>query len=281
MPGKLTLYVDCLHANPPEAFRTSDMAGYDFYPIGRKEDWLSIQCIEWEVDRMRWASGNAPCIFVVQTFDWQRFLPYEAGKSCPGGFPTDRELACMTWLPVARGVRGLYFFNYRDLYGENRKTIVEYAPKGWAQFKRLVGLLDTMKKALAGPEVHLPWKAEGEARFRIAVSPERDEAFLIAVNPMLHAVKTTCQLKGTPLAKASFEKLFADGVTADLSVSTFTFEELGSAVYRIHGGDLAALRRKSTEEILKELEPQASSPAGPGPYLQEARRLGRTGQSRE
>ena len=281
MPGKLTLYVDCLHANPPEAFRTSDMAGYDFYPIGRKEDWLSIQCIEWEVDRMRWASGNAPCIFVVQTFDWQRFLPYEAGKNCPGGFPTDRELACMTWLPVARGVRGLYFFNYRDIHGEKRQTIVEYAPKGWAQFKRLVGLLDTMKKALAGPEVHLPWKAEGEARFRIAVSPERDQAFLIAVNPMLHTVKATCQLKGTPLENASFEKLFADGVTADLSVGTFTFEELGSAVYRINGGDLSTLRRKSTAEVLKELEPQASSPAGPGPYLLEAQRLGRTGQSRE
>ena len=61
---------------------------------------------------------------------------------------------------------------------------------------------------------------------------------------------------------------------------SLSFDELGCAVWRIRGDDLQSLRKRTTEEVLRELEPQASSPAGPDPYLQEARRLGRTGQKK-
>ena len=281
VPETPTATCFCTFATPWESYRASDYVAFDHYPIGRLEPWFSVEAIGWIVDKCRWASGNAPVFFTVQTMDQNRVCPFEGGKPNPAeGFPTDRELTAMTFLPIAHGARGLYFYNFRDIHGDKPLTLPQAHPGGWEQLKRLLNLIRDMEPALIGPEVHLPWKDEGEAKVRLLVSANRRDAYLLAVNSTLHDVTETLAPKqGFLLAGAAYEPLLGYGVKPKFlrdGKVILEMEELGSILWRVTGADFTKLVKKTTAEVLEELRPRALE----DPHTDEATRLGRRGQKR-
>lgn len=55
-------------------------------------------------------------------------------------------------------------------------------------------------------------------------------------------------------------------------------EELGCALYKLESSNLEKLKKRTTEEVLRELEPIARE--GSGKFTEEAARLGRRGLPR-
>ena len=284
LPELPTCYVFCTFAAvDSDKSRAGDFTGADHYPIGLNPNWESVQAIGWMVDRERLRSGNAPSFFAVQTFSWNVFAPAEGIAKwlnpAEGDFPTERELATMTLLPVAHGARGLFFFNFRELYGEKR-TLPEFSPEGWGQLKRLVMQLHVMEPALVGPEVRMPWTISGEGSVRLLVSDDRRMGYLIVVNPTLHAITQRLTSSGAnPLAGTKYREICNYGVAADFAKDgsiSFVMEELGCALYRLLPEGLAALEKRPHEEIMAELRKRSRI----GPITAEAERLGRRGQKR-
>ncbi len=284
LPEIPTCYCFCTYGTVGgAAARTCDFPCADRYPVGITYDWESVQAIGWMVDKERLANGNAPTIFAVQTFAWERFAGPEGRGDYlnpdEGGFPTERELATMTLLPVAHGARGLFFFNYRDLYGEHL-TLPEYSPEGWENLKRLIMQLHVMEPALVGPEVRMPWTVSGEGIVRLLVSEDRQMGYLVVVNPTLHAITQRLVPTGAnPLAGSRYREICNYGVTASFAQDgsiTFVIEELGCALYRLLPEGLAELEKRSHEEIMEELRERSRI----GPITDEAVRLGRRGQKR-
>ena len=283
IPDVPTCYCFCtFEAVASDKTRTCDFPCVDHYPIGAFHPWYSVQAIGWMVDKERLHGGNAPSFFCVGIGDLVDQLPYEGGKVNPaeGGFPTERELAAMTFLPVAHGARGLFFYNFREIHGEDRKSMPARSPESWANVTNLIMQLHVMEPALIGPEVRMPWKVSGEGSVRLLVSENRRMGYLVVVNPTLHVITQRLAPTGVnPLAGTKYREIFNYGVEAALTddgAISFTMEELGSALYRLSPEGLAALEKRPHGEIMLELRERSRI----GPITDEATQLGRRGQKR-
>ena len=282
-PGVPTCYCFCTFAAvDSDKSRTCDFPCVDHYPIGSRFPWMSVQAIGWTVDKERLRGGNAPSFFTVQTYDYCDQMPYEGTKGNPDeyGFPTERELAAMTFLPVAHGARGLFFYNFREIHGKDQKSMAARSPETWATVTNLIMQLHVMEPALVGPEVRMPWNAAGEGSARLLVSDDRKTGYFLAVNPTLHAITKKFSSKdGNPLARAKFSEIFNYGVKADFAEDggiSMQMEALGSVLYRLSTEGLALLEKRTHEEIMDELRRRSAG----GPPTEEAKRLGRRGQKR-
>lgn len=280
-PSIPTLYCYCLFGNPAEMYRTSDYTMTDHYPIGGKDPWLSVEAIGWIVDRMRWASGNKPVFHVVQTMEGHLLPQDQVDAGLAEGFPSERELTTLTFLPIAHGARGLYFYNWKDFGDPEHKTIAQKYPEDFNHLKRILFLLHQMEPALVGPEVELPWETSGEGKARILVSSDRKEAYLLVVNSKLHSIELKLNNKVENILKgARYKEIFNYGVKSRFGRKALRFgmEELGCALYKLESPNLSKLRKRTTEEVLRELEPIARE--GSSRFTEEATRLGRRGLPR-
>ena len=283
IPDVPTCYCFCTFgAVASDKSRTCDFPCADHYPIGTSQPWYSVQSIGWMVDKARLHGGNAPSFFCVQIHDLVDQSPYEGGMVNPaeGGFPTERELAAMTFLPVAHGARGLFFYNFREIHGEDRKSMPVRSPESWANVTNLIMQLHVMEPALVGPEVRMPWTVSGEGSVRLLVSEDLQMGYLVVVNPTLHAITQRLAPSGAnPLAGTKYREICNYGVTASFAqdgVISFAMEELGCALYRLLPEGLSELERRPHEEIMEELRERSRI----GPVTDEATRLGRRGQKR-
>lgn len=282
VPETPTLFCNCCFASLGEQCRACDYPCFDHYPIGRSDPWFSIEAIRYVIAKCRIESGNAPTLFAVQTYAQEKFMPFEGGKFNPKecGLPTERELAAMTFLPVAVGAKGLFFFNFRELYGTDPKTLPEVSPEFWAQLKNFIRQLHAMEDVLTGPEVVLPWAVSGEASVRILVSSDRKRGYLLAVNPTLHSVtERLAPVQSFPLKGCGYTEVFNYGATAEFASKgdvILRMEALSSVLYRLSPEGLAALRMASKSEVFAELNRWVSR----GLCTDEATRLGHRGQLR-
>lgn len=280
-PSIPTLYCYCLFGNPAEMYRTSDYTMTDHYPIGANQPWCSVEAIGWIVDRMRWASGNRPVFHVVQTMEGHLLPQDQVDEGLAEGFPSERELTTLTFLPIAHGARGLYFYNWKDFGDPEQKTVAQKYPEDFVHLKRILFLLHRLEPVLVGPEVELPWETSEEGKARILVSADRKEAYLLVVNSKLHPIHLKLNSKAENiLKKARYKEVFNYGVKSRFGrkALSFNMEELGCALYKLESSNLEKLKKRTTEEVLRELEPIARE--GSGKFTEEAARLGRRGLPR-
>lgn len=272
----------CTFANRPEIYRACDCVSFDHYPIGMRDPWYSVEAIGWMVDRMRWATPDKPVFATIQAFDQNDPGHYEGGNVNPAeGFPTERELNAMSWLAVAHGARGLYFYNWKGLHNGHFETMPRLHPEGYAAFRRLLFRLHGIERCLIGPDVRLPWTARGEAKVRVLTAADRSEAYLLAVNPKLHDVVETLTPAQDGFRDVRLDRVFGFGVgfTTGRDGVTLRMEELGSVLFRISGAHLERLVRMGPEELERELATRAQMESKS--FTREATEKGRRGQVRK
>jgi hypothetical protein len=121
---------------------------------------------------------------VIQAFGEEKHRQY--GWPRP---PTPQEMRCLTYLAVAHGAHGIFYFSYPD---------VRFDPT-WEGLKVIVGELKRLQPWLMAPnesadlqvEMISPYKADAEGRPAVhwAVKRRDRESLLILVNAIEHPVK--------------------------------------------------------------------------------------------
>ena len=86
-----------------------DVIGTDPYPIPRKP--LSMAG-DWTRQTREATYGMRPIWQVPQTFDWAAYRTMKPGEARA---PTVAEISTMTWLCIAEGANGIFFYSFHDL----------------------------------------------------------------------------------------------------------------------------------------------------------------------
>jgi len=86
-----------------------DVIGTDPYPIPRKP---LAMAGDWTRETRQATYGMRPIWQVPQTFDW---AAYRTMKPEEAHAPTAAEISTMTWLCIAEGANGIFFYSFHDL----------------------------------------------------------------------------------------------------------------------------------------------------------------------
>jgi hypothetical protein len=97
------------------------------------------------------ARPEKPLWAVLQAFDWIEYPQRRAKKV--GGWPTFEQVRFMTWLSVARGASGVFYFKYAD----SKNVPLPQRPELWERYARAAGELGAMSKVLVkGRDIAMP-----------------------------------------------------------------------------------------------------------------------------
>lgn len=88
------------------------------------------------------ARKNKPVWAVLQAFDWIGYPQRRSPKV--GGFPTFDQVRYMTWLSVARGASGIFYFTYNGSDG----VPLPSRPERWDIYSRVAAELNGFRKVL-------------------------------------------------------------------------------------------------------------------------------------
>lgn len=166
----------------------ADIVMLDWYPVPH----LPLESVGRELALVRQgvrlmdpARPEKPLWAVLQAFDWIVYPQRRAKKV--GGWPTFEQVRFMTWLAVARGASGIFYFKYADAKG----VPLPQRPELWERYTRVAGELNAMSKVLVkGRDVPMPEgldeRLTGRALRRwftdylVLLNPTRDEVPLDA-----------------------------------------------------------------------------------------------------
>ena len=86
-----------------------DVFGLDPYPVPAHP---LAMAAEWTAKAREGTYGMRPLWMVPQTFDWSayRCLPHVKDRA-----PTAKEISTMTWLCIAEGANGVFYYSFHDL----------------------------------------------------------------------------------------------------------------------------------------------------------------------
>jgi hypothetical protein len=150
----------------------ADIAIIDRYPIG----WLPLANLGQHVRLMRLAAGkNHSVIAAIQAFDWRNYpelMPNEEGLRPP----TYMELRCMTFLALAMGADGLFYYAYDD----GRWKMSEH-PRTWGALRKVVSEVNQSLPLFQGKHLWRPYRHEFKDwahRFNPALESSITPAFL-------------------------------------------------------------------------------------------------------
>jgi len=87
--------------------RGADLLMIDRYPI----PWLPVADFAKHLELMRATMHARPWIAVIQAFDWNAYREL-LGLPTPGRPPTQAEMRCMTYLALAHGARGVFYYEF-------------------------------------------------------------------------------------------------------------------------------------------------------------------------
>lgn len=106
---------------------SADWLMIDRYPV----PWLPLADFSKHLGLVRSACPGLPWLAVIQAFDWtcyqdQLGLPVQARP------PTEMEMRCMTYLALAQGARGVFYYEF-----DGRWSMKEH-PETWSALRRVV-----------------------------------------------------------------------------------------------------------------------------------------------
>jgi len=119
---------------------------------------------------------NKPVWAVLQAFDWLGYPQKRSPKV--GGFPTFEAVRYMTWLAVARGAAGVFYFTYTGSDG----IPLPSRPERWDIYSRVAAELNGFRKIL---EKGKPGVAPAglDAAFAVRALRQGGRDYLILLNP--------------------------------------------------------------------------------------------------
>ncbi len=124
---------------------------------------------------------NKPVWAVLQAFDW---IGYPQKRKPPvGGFPTLEQVRYMTYLAVARGAQGIFYFTYDGSDG----IPLPSRPERWGIYQRLAAELNALRPALedGAPGVLPPGL---DARLASRAIKRGGDNYLLLLNPAATAL---------------------------------------------------------------------------------------------
>lgn len=123
----------------------ADALMVDWYPVPH----LPLESVGEQVSMVRAGAAiqdparqNKPVWAVLQAFDWINYP--QRRKTRVGGFPSYEALRYMTWLAVARGAEGVFYFKYD---GSDGIPLPE-RPLRWNNYERIAAELAALRPAL-------------------------------------------------------------------------------------------------------------------------------------
>ncbi len=133
---------------------SADALMVDWYPVAH----LKPESVGYQVTLVKEAAKNTdqlrpfkPVWAVLQAFNWLEFP--QLAKPPVGRFPTFKEIRFMTYLAIARGAGGIFYFQFHQKDG---RPLTDKKSR-WAMFERLAGELNTLRPALeAGAQLPPP-----------------------------------------------------------------------------------------------------------------------------
>lgn len=119
----------------------ADVLMVDWYPVPH----LPLESVGQQIALAREISGK-PVWAVLQAFDWAGYPQRRVRKV--GGFPTFTQLRFMTYLALARGAAGIFYFQYSTA-GDGR---LPDNPARWAMLTKMADELGRLGPLIAGGE---------------------------------------------------------------------------------------------------------------------------------
>ncbi len=194
----------------------TDIVSMDVYPIGRSP----LTSISDTLEHAQDVIPGQVHYFIGQVWPW---------PNSPNVAPAQHR--CMTYVALAHGARGLFWYSFRD----PNWFLPDGNPELWAEMKRVNDELTVLEPALLGANLGEATSEDGA----IHASARRagDELFVIAVNPTEETVsgrvllsevapELTCSATATAIFEDR-EVAVADGAISD------DFEPLAVHVYRL------------------------------------------------
>jgi len=196
----------------------TDIVSADVYPIGRGK----ITQIADTLDHGRDVIPKHVHYFIGQVWSWPNTRLVEPD-----------EHRCMTYLALAHGARGLFWYSFRDA----NWYLPDDNPAVWAEMKRVNDELIALEPALLTGNLGQHVFAEDGGAVHTAVKRVEDRLYVIAVNPGDEAV--SCAIDLELLAPGVACDDHAEVMFEDRSIQTqdgairAEFEPLGVHVYRL------------------------------------------------
>jgi hypothetical protein len=209
----------CVPDKYPQYAPQTDIVSMDVYPIGRSP----ITHISDTLEHAQDVIPNHVHWFIGQVWSW----PNTRLVTAP-------EHRCMTYLALAHGARGLFWYSFND----PKWHLPDQNPEVWAECKVVNDELTELEPALLTPNIGeaVFHPAEGEGQVHASAKRVGDDLFVIAVNPSETPVIVSLTLAdlGAEAADGDAEVMFedrtvavADGAIAD------DFAGLAAHVYRV------------------------------------------------
>ncbi|MEI7529983.1 MAG: hypothetical protein WCK76_13690 [Elusimicrobiota bacterium] len=161
---------------------TADALMVDWYPVPH----LGLETVGSHVaitkrgavwtDRAR---PRKPVWAVLQAFDWREYPPQLTPPV--GRFPTFEEVRFMSYVAIARGASGLFYYTFSHNYGP-----LTAKPELWAIYERIAAELNELRPALeSGVEAAAPAGLGAGLEAKMVAGGGR--TFLILLNPAASA----------------------------------------------------------------------------------------------
>jgi len=208
----------CVPDSYPQYAPQTDIVSIDVYPIGRSPITRIAETLEHAQDVI----PNHVHWFIGQVWPWP-----------DRPLVTAAQHRCMSYLALAHGARGLFWYSFRD----PDWYLPENNPEVWAMCRTVNDELTALEPALLTPNVGeaVFHPADGEGEVHGCAKRVGDEVYLIAVNPNEEPVTVSLALadlgvEATGPAEIMFEDrsvAIADGAIKD------EFEGLAVHVYRL------------------------------------------------
>lgn len=229
-----------------------DIVGLNYYPIG--EQGQTVAGVADFIENTKSESGNKPIVFVVQAFSWESY-----GRSGTR-WPTPKEVRAMSYLALVHNVKGLWYYEWPSPTMTSSTCLADTNPQLWQSLQSLFLEIKSIESGLLGPvtvpayRINTIEPADVSPSFRLALSADRANAYLIAVWPY-DSASARCQLD------------FTDSKIADCRISAlsqtnsvickkignsnyeFIFENMGSGIFKVNSSYLNQLIVIGTEAI--------------------------------
>ena len=157
---------------------TADALMVDWYPVphlGLETVGIHVALVKAGVKWTDLKRPQKPVWAVLQAFDWREYPPQLTPPV--GRFPTFDEVRFMSYVAIARGASGLFYFTFSHKDGP-----LTTKPELWAIYERIAGEINALRPALeSGLEAAAPAGLGAGLDAKVIAGGGR--TFLILLNP--------------------------------------------------------------------------------------------------
>lgn len=174
-PKRLQTFVIGQGAPAEKYGHIADILMLDWYPVPH----LPLDSVAEQVDLARkFMPKDKPLWMVLQAMDWRDFPQVDPKKPRIGRFPNHAEIRFMSYLAIAHGARGLFYFTFEKSGG---LTLFDY-PEQWQAVVRVVREIKALQPVLEkGKPIDLSFEFE-EPGLEAKVWRYRGRDYVIVLN---------------------------------------------------------------------------------------------------